>query len=223
MMAAFPPSRIGAKLMLQPSAGVPHLALRLDEPGLRDFLRMAEASPAMIWMADVDARCTYVNPAWLEFRGTDFDHEVNGGRLGAIHPDDRARLERSRYSSARTRTPFRISYRVRNAAGVYCDAEDWGSPWCDTAGILLGYLGTVVIATQRCSDEAMRQLALLTTRERQVTILIAEGCSTKAIASRLGVSYKTADSHRTHVLKKLHLHETASLARFAVRSGLIRD
>lgn len=63
---------------------------------------------------------------------------------------------------------------------------------------------------------------LLTDRERQVVTLIADGHSTKQVAGELGISVKTADSHRTRVMEKLNIHETASLVRFAVRQGLVR-
>jgi two-component system response regulator NreC len=62
----------------------------------------------------------------------------------------------------------------------------------------------------------------LTTRERQVLQLIAEGKSTKEIASLLGVSVKTAESHRTRLMQKLDIHETASLVRYAVRHGIVQ-
>lgn len=62
----------------------------------------------------------------------------------------------------------------------------------------------------------------LSTRERQVLQLIAEGKSTKDVASLLGISTKTAESHRSRLMKKLDIHETASLVRYAVRRGLIQ-
>jgi DNA-binding NarL/FixJ family response regulator len=62
----------------------------------------------------------------------------------------------------------------------------------------------------------------LTPRERQVLQLIAEGKSTKDVASLLGISVKTAESHRTRLMHKLDIHETASLVRYAVRHRLIR-
>jgi len=62
---------------------------------------------------------------------------------------------------------------------------------------------------------------ILTSRERQVVQLVAEGKTTKEIASHLGISVKTADSHRTRVMKKLDIHDTAGLVRYAVRTGLI--
>ncbi len=61
----------------------------------------------------------------------------------------------------------------------------------------------------------------LTERERQVLALIATGKSTKDAAKELGISYKTADSHRSRILEKLGVHETASMVRYAIRSGLI--
>ncbi len=62
----------------------------------------------------------------------------------------------------------------------------------------------------------------LTLRERQVLQLIAEGKSTKDIASLLGISVKTAESHRTRLMQKLDIHETASLVRYAVRHGIVQ-
>jgi two-component system response regulator NreC len=62
----------------------------------------------------------------------------------------------------------------------------------------------------------------LTLRERQVLQLIAEGKSTKDIASLLGISVKTAESHRTRLMQKLDIHEKASLVLYAVRHGVVQ-
>jgi DNA-binding NarL/FixJ family response regulator len=62
----------------------------------------------------------------------------------------------------------------------------------------------------------------LTARERQVLQLIAESKTTKEIAVILGVSVKTADSHRTKIMEKLGIHSTAGLVRYAVRQGLVQ-
>ena len=62
----------------------------------------------------------------------------------------------------------------------------------------------------------------LTVRERQVLQLIAEGKSTKDIASLLDISVKTAESHRSRLMRKLDIHETATLVRYAVRRGLVQ-
>jgi two-component system, NarL family, response regulator NreC len=62
----------------------------------------------------------------------------------------------------------------------------------------------------------------LTARERQVLQLIAEGKSTKELASVLGISTKTAESHRTRLMQKLDIHETATLVLYAVRRGIVQ-
>jgi len=61
----------------------------------------------------------------------------------------------------------------------------------------------------------------LTLREREVLQLVAEGRTTKEVATVLGISAKTAESHRNHIMKKLDIHETANLARYAIRHGII--
>jgi two-component system response regulator NreC len=62
----------------------------------------------------------------------------------------------------------------------------------------------------------------ISSREREVLQLVAEGKSTKDIASLLGISVKTADSHRSRLMRKLDIHEVASLVRYAVRKGLVQ-
>lgn len=62
--------------------------------------------------------------------------------------------------------------------------------------------------------------ATLSAREREVLQLIAEGKSTKAIASTLYVSKKTIDTHRAHILSKLHATSVAELVKHAIREGL---
>jgi two-component system response regulator NreC len=64
-------------------------------------------------------------------------------------------------------------------------------------------------------------LDLLTTREREVLQLIAEGKTNKDIATSLTLSVYTVEAHRGRLMEKLNLHSTGELVRFAVRSGLI--
>ena len=61
----------------------------------------------------------------------------------------------------------------------------------------------------------------LTHREREVLQLLVEGKGTKQIAGVLEISVKTAEFHRTRIMKKLDIHETAGLVRYAIRTGLI--
>ena len=65
-------------------------------------------------------------------------------------------------------------------------------------------------------------LASLTTRQREILKLIAEGQSTKEIGSNLNISVKTVESHRAKLAEKLGIHDVAGLVRFAIRMGLIQ-
>jgi len=62
----------------------------------------------------------------------------------------------------------------------------------------------------------------LTARERQVLQLIAEGKTTREIATLLGISFKTAEAHRRHIMQKLDIHETVGVVRYAIRHGLLQ-
>lgn len=61
----------------------------------------------------------------------------------------------------------------------------------------------------------------LTSRERQIVQLLAEGKSSKEIASTLNISVKTAETHRANIMRKLDLHSLADLVRYAIRNKMV--
>ncbi len=63
---------------------------------------------------------------------------------------------------------------------------------------------------------------VLTTREREVIQLLAEGKTSKEVAVTLNLSVKTAETHRTNLMRKLSLHSVADLTRYAVRNGIVQ-
>ena len=65
-------------------------------------------------------------------------------------------------------------------------------------------------------------LDILTSREREVIQLLAEGKTSKEVAVTLNLSVKTAETHRTNLMRKLDLHSVADLTRFAVRNGIVQ-
>ncbi|MBM3469319.1 MAG: response regulator transcription factor [Armatimonadetes bacterium] len=75
--------------------------------------------------------------------------------------------------------------------------------------------------TSSSRDEERRRFDGLTEREREVVRLIADGLTNKEIAERLHISVKTVETHRTHIMEKLDLHDRAHLVRYAVRKGLV--
>lgn len=62
---------------------------------------------------------------------------------------------------------------------------------------------------------------VLTDREREILKLVAESNSTREIAQKLSISVKTVDNHRTNLMRKLNLHDVASLTRYALETGLV--
>jgi DNA-binding NarL/FixJ family response regulator len=62
----------------------------------------------------------------------------------------------------------------------------------------------------------------LTAREREIVQLVSEGKSTKEVASLLGISVKTAETHRANVMRKLQVHSVTDLVRYAVRNEIVQ-
>ena len=87
------------------------------------------------------------------------------------------------------------------------------------------YFGPAVAALLRnvvANPSASASSDFLTDREREILQLVAESYSTKEIATKLGISVKTVDNHRTNLMRKLNLHDVASLTRHALEIGLIQ-
>ncbi|HVF10001.1 MAG TPA: response regulator transcription factor [Abditibacteriaceae bacterium] len=64
-------------------------------------------------------------------------------------------------------------------------------------------------------------LERLTSRQREILQLIAEGRTSREIAARLYISPKTVETHRTQLMERLNIHDVAGLVRYAIRSGLV--
>src|SRR5207244_12813311 len=63
--------------------------------------------------------------------------------------------------------------------------------------------------------------AQLTSREREVLVLIAEGQSNKEIANRLGIGVRTIETHRERIMRRLDIHSVAGLTKFAIANGMV--
>ncbi|HEV8073033.1 MAG TPA: response regulator transcription factor [Opitutaceae bacterium] len=63
----------------------------------------------------------------------------------------------------------------------------------------------------------------LTSRESEVLQLVAEGSANKQVAAALGISIKTVEKHRQHLMDKLNIHDTAGLTRYAISAGVIES
>ena len=70
--------------------------------------------------------------------------------------------------------------------------------------------------------DAAKGAAKLTRQERLVLGMLAKGGSAKVIAAELNLSPKTIETHRQHIMEKLHINSMAGLTRFAIKEGLIQ-
>ena len=194
------------------------------QEGEASFRLMADTAPVMLWMSGTDTLCTFFNRPWLEFRGRTMEQELGNGWMEGVHPEDVAGCVETYLTAFHARRDFRMEYRLQRGDGEYCWIVDTGVP--RFLPEFAGYMGSGIVITDHLRDR--RRIAegpaasLLTSRETQVLTLIAEGKSTRELAAILGISYKTADSHRTRLMDKLDVHETASLVRCAIRMGLVK-
>ncbi len=183
------------------------------------FRLLIDQAPFMFWSANRDGLCTLFNRSWLEFRGRTMAQEIGNGWVEGVHPDDRERCLATFRRALQAHQAFDMEYRLLRADGQYCWIRDAGVAQFDKDGAFLGYLGSCVEIPVPNRTTAVSPL---TSREVQVLSLVANGHSTKEIAGLLGISYKTADSHRSRIMEKLGVHETASLVRYAIRQGIVR-
>jgi len=83
-----------------------------------------------------------------------------------------------------------------------------------TQGLMDGFV------RNRPVDAGDSAFSTLSERQRQVLKKIAEGATTKVIASELGVSVRTAETHRRNIMERLDMHSVAELTKYAIRTGL---
>ena len=135
-----------------------------------------------------------------------------------VHPEDLQRCLETYRGAFDARQQFQMEYRLRRGDGEHRWITDTGIPQYSGDGGFLGYIGTCV---EIPGPRPAKANTPLTAREIQVLTLVAEGKSTKEVAALLNISYKTADSHRSRIMEKLGVHETASLVRYAIRHGIV--
>jgi DNA-binding NarL/FixJ family response regulator len=88
---------------------------------------------------------------------------------------------------------------------------------------MLGALLQRLIHRRRERDAALRRMAELTRREREVLALLAQGADNDGIAQRLVISPETARTHIQNVLGKLDVHSRLEAAAFVVQNGILDD
>jgi PAS domain S-box-containing protein len=112
------------------------------------FETMANAMPVMMWLADVDKRCTFFNKTWLKFTGKAPQQEYGFGWTENIHFDDLQRYLGIYYSSFDTHKDFEIEFRIKRFDGNYRWVIQRAIPRFLPDGTFIGYIGSCVDVTK---------------------------------------------------------------------------
>jgi PAS domain S-box-containing protein len=134
-------------------------ALRESE---QRFRTLCDTVPVVIWMSDLDGRCTYINKQWIEFTGKTLDQALGEGWLRSVHPDDREHALNTFVKASDARKEYSMEFRRRRADGEYRWIFDTGVPLYTSLGGFAGYIGSCIDITERKQAEAaQRQLAAI--------------------------------------------------------------
>jgi diguanylate cyclase (GGDEF)-like protein/PAS domain S-box-containing protein len=129
----------------------------LDDPAAHAAL--FNAFPSLVWCADGEGGCSFVNQAWEDYTGRSLAFERGTGWLDSVHPDDRDALRRQWSEAFGLRRRMESEFRLRRADGAYGWVHHSAEPVTDESGRLAGYLGT-------CHDISERRNAELAARAR---------------------------------------------------------
>jgi PAS domain S-box-containing protein len=143
--------------------GLTEAALHESEARFRDI---ADATPVLIWISDINKTCIWFNSRWLAFTGRLIDQETGYGWIDGIHPDDLDACVAVYNSSFDRRESYRIEYRRRRFDGEWRTLDASGAPrFID--GEFVGYIGCCIDVTEqrtaaRALSESEEQLRLAT-------------------------------------------------------------
>jgi PAS domain S-box-containing protein len=147
----------GAVMVAQDISERVDLKAELANSELR-FRTIVEQSPTMKWQSDRNGRFDYFNRTWLDFRGRSVEQESGSGWTVGIHADDLERFLTSYLDAFERRETFELTYRLLRRDGEYRWIFDRGTPFVDSHGAFLGYLGSCVDITARVQlEESLEQ------------------------------------------------------------------
>ncbi|HWO57673.1 MAG TPA: PAS domain S-box protein [bacterium] len=130
------------------------VALALAESEER-FRSVANLTPAVIWMTDVETHCVFVNQTWEKLTGQTVAQAMGHGWLSAMHPDDLRGAWGTIEEAMRNRQRFENEFRVKSAEGRWRTLLNTGTPRWDINGIYQGFVGSALDITERRQADQM--------------------------------------------------------------------
>lgn len=180
------------------------------------FRRMADVSPAMIWITDAKGNPTFVNQTWLNFTGLEFTEAMTfEGWIKLVHPDDKENIFAEYYKNILDLKPIQTEYRIRDAQGNWRWILDQGVPMQDELGEFKGYVGSAIDITDRKLAEAEFRIAA-TAFESQEAMVITDTNTVilrvnKTFCDTTGYTANEVVGHKMSLLKS-GCHDTAFYA-----------
>jgi PAS domain S-box-containing protein len=163
-------------------------------PSEARFRQLMDTAPVLIWCADADRRCIYVNKVWLDFTGRSMEEEFGCGWATNVHPEDHERRAALYAEHFEQQKPFRVEFRLRRRDGAWRWMLATGVPRTDPAGAFIGFIGSCIDITEMKEAASQRQRDL----EEKAALLHELHHRVKnnaqVFASLLGVqAYRAAD------------------------------
>lgn len=123
-----------------------------------DMLKAWDWVPAILWVADPEARCRHVNSAWVEMTGRSLEDCLGEGWLAAMHPDDAAVWPDLVSQAFKAQRPFSLECRLRRKDGRYRWYTKSGQPYRNAKGEIAGFVGACIdITPHRHALDSLRQ------------------------------------------------------------------
>ena len=124
------------------------------------FRSLVDTSPAILWITDAQASCTYLSKRWYDYTGRTPEQDLGYGWLENMHPDDRQLIGKIFLAANPTQEAFNLDYRLRRHDGKYRWSIGSGVPRFDQDGNFLGHIGIVIdVHERKCAEEELRRLA----------------------------------------------------------------
>jgi PAS domain S-box-containing protein len=144
--------------------------LKNAEQALREsekrFRTVADTAPVMIWMADRERNCIFLNKCWSEFTGIPINEGLRGGWTTVVHPDDLPGTSAKFIKAYETHTVYTQELRIRNSQGAYIWIMDHAVPRYSAEGFFLGYIGSSInIHEQKNAKEELENRVIERTLE----------------------------------------------------------
>jgi PAS domain S-box-containing protein len=175
------------------------------------FRMVTQKSSFIAWATDEQGRCFYLSPEWYAFTG-DVEDCTGFNWLTLVHPEDVVAVRQAFFDANDNRYAFGMAYRLSHSSGEYRSVWDVGLPKIDDNGTFSGFFGATCVIEQEAMkvvDQSCGSAAgaafrtVLTPREREILTLVSEGNTTEMVASVLGITGRTVDTHLANAGSKL--------------------